>query len=262
MHGHHESVLRSHAWRTVENSAAYLLPDLQPGLSVLDVGCGPGTITIDVATRVAPGVVIGINASEAPLEGARKDAEAKGVDNVRYGVADVHRLPFADGTYDIVHAHQVLQHLSDPVAALREMARVCKPGGIVAARDVVATTVSWYPDDPAFDDWKDLYLQVIRSGGGDPEAGRHLLAWAHEAGLEDVAPSASAWCFATPEDRAWWGETWAERVTSSDFAKQSIERGLADRDELAALANAWRRWVDHPDAWFAMLHGEIRARRA
>jgi hypothetical protein len=55
-HGHHESVLRSHAWRTVENSAAYLVPHLRPGLSLLDVGSGPGTITVDLAERLAPAV--------------------------------------------------------------------------------------------------------------------------------------------------------------------------------------------------------------
>jgi ubiquinone/menaquinone biosynthesis C-methylase UbiE len=262
VHGHHESVLRSHAWRTADNSAAYLLGDLEPGFSVLDVGCGPGTITIDFARRVSPGVVVGIDASESPLDGARKEAEAQGVDNVRFGVADVRRLPFADGTYDVVHAHQLLQHLAEPVAALREMARVCKPGGIVAVREVDASAVAWFPPDPVLDDWHDLYEQVIRSGGGEPQAGRHLVAWAREAGLEEIQPSASAWCFATPADRAWWGETWAERVTHSDFAKQALDHGLADRDELAAIANAWRRWVDHPDAWFAVLHGEIRARRA
>jgi ubiquinone/menaquinone biosynthesis C-methylase UbiE len=261
-HGHHATVLRSHTWRTAENSAAYLLPHLRAGQRVLDVGCGPGTITIDFARHVAPGVVVGVDAAETPLDGARQAAEQQGVDNVRFGVANVSRLPFAAGTYDVVHAHQVLQHLADPVAALREMARVCRPGGIVAARDVVASAVAWYPDDPALDDWHDLYQQVIRAGGGQPDAGRHLLAWAHEAGLQDVTATASAWCFASPEDRAWWGETWADRVTHSDFARQALDRGLADRDELAALAIGWRRWVDRPDGWFAMLHGEIRCRVA
>jgi ubiquinone/menaquinone biosynthesis C-methylase UbiE len=261
VHGHHESVLRSYAWRTAENSAPHLLPHLQPGLSLLDVGCGPGSITIDLGRRLAPGVVVGIDAAETPLETARADAESQGVDNVRFGVADVHRLPFADGTYDVVHAHQLLQHLADPIAAIREMVRVCKPGGIVAIREVDSSAIAWHPADPALDDWHDLYQQVIRVGGGEPEAGRHLLAWAREAGLEDVQPTASAWCFATPADRAWWGETWAERVTHSDFATQAIERGLADRDELAALANAWRRWVDQPDGWFGVLHGQLIGRR-
>src|SRR6188472_2086916 len=64
-HGHHESVLRSHEWRTAENSAAYLLPHLQPGMDLLDVGCGPGTITLDLARLVAPGHVVGVDAAGA-----------------------------------------------------------------------------------------------------------------------------------------------------------------------------------------------------
>jgi ubiquinone/menaquinone biosynthesis C-methylase UbiE len=66
-HGHAEPVLQSHRWRTVENSAAHLAPHLRPGLDVLDVGCGPGTITVDIARRVAPGRVVGLDVSEAPL---------------------------------------------------------------------------------------------------------------------------------------------------------------------------------------------------
>jgi ubiquinone/menaquinone biosynthesis C-methylase UbiE len=131
-HGHHESVLRSHKWRTVDNSAAYLAPHLTTGISVLDVGCGPGTITADIGRRVAPGRVLGIDASAKVIEEARRDAA--GGSNVEFSVGDLCALPIDDDTFDIVHAHQVLQHLPDPVAALREMKRVCKPGGLVAAR--------------------------------------------------------------------------------------------------------------------------------
>ena len=59
LHGHHDSVLRSHRWRTAENSAGYLLPRLAPDARVLDVGCGPGTITADLAALVPDGDVTG-----------------------------------------------------------------------------------------------------------------------------------------------------------------------------------------------------------
>src|SRR5207248_281103 len=127
-HGHHESVLRSHKWRTVDNSARYLAPSLTAGASVLDVGCGPGTISVDIAKRVAPGRVVGLDASAAVIEDAR--AHAAGVDNIEFRAGDVYALDVDDGTFDVVHAHQVLQHLHDPVKALREMKRVCKPGGV------------------------------------------------------------------------------------------------------------------------------------
>src|SRR5262245_64230111 len=147
-HGHHESVLRSHRWRTVENSAGYVLPHFASGSSVLDVGCGPGTITLDIAERVAPGRVIGLDPVEDVLVAARADAAAAGVTNLEYEVGDVYHLRFEDDAFDVVHAHQVLQHLADPVAALREMGRVCQPDGRVAARDSDYSAMTWFPADP------------------------------------------------------------------------------------------------------------------
>src|SRR6201999_1558842 len=151
-HGHHESVLRSHKWRTAENSAAYLLPHLAPDARVLDVGCGPGTITADLADRVPRGRVTGIDAAPGIVEQARQAAGERA--NVEFAVADVYALGFPDGSFDVVHAHQVLQHLSDPVRALREMRRVTRPGGLVAARDGDYSGFMWYPQPPVLDEWR------------------------------------------------------------------------------------------------------------
>ena len=153
LHGPHDSVLRSHRWRTAENSAGYLLGHLQPGMAVLDVGCGPGTITVDLAARVPDGRVTGIDAAAGVLAEARQEAGRRGQANVRFETGDVYQLAYADGTFDVVHAHQVLQHLSDPVAALAEMRRVCRPGGLVAVRDGDYGGMFWYPDDPELAEW-------------------------------------------------------------------------------------------------------------
>src|SRR4051812_9608465 len=114
-HGHHETVLRSHRWRTVANSAAYLLPHLRPTDRLLDVGCGPATITAELAGIV--GEVVGLEATPEAVSLAQSA-------DVECVLGDVHALPFEDGSFDVVHAHQVLQHVADPVQALREMARV------------------------------------------------------------------------------------------------------------------------------------------
>lgn len=256
-HGHHESVLRSHRWRTAENSAAYLLDRLRPGLQLLDVGCGPGTISVDLARIVAPGRVTAIDNAPAVVEAARAAACEQGVDNVSFAAGDTYALDYPDAMFDVVHAHQVLQHLRDPVAALREMRRVAKPGGVVAARDSDYAAMTWYPLDPLLTDWLDLYHAVARSNAGEPDAGRRLYGWARAAGFDDVHASASAWCFAAPEDRTWWGELWAVRVTESAFATRALELGLATAEQLAAIAAAWRRWMVAEDAWFAVLHAEI-----
>ncbi|HXY92924.1 MAG TPA: methyltransferase domain-containing protein [Acidimicrobiia bacterium] len=256
-HGHHESVLRSHATRTVENSAAYLIPRLRAGQEVLDVGCGPGTITADLAARVAPGHVLGIDNAPEILDLARETAAARSVTNVSFAVGDVYHLDAADGGFDVVHAHQVLQHLTDPVAALREMRRVCRADGVVAARDSDYAAMTWYPELPPLDRWLVLYHDVTRSNGAEADAGRRLLAWARAAGFSDVQSSASAWCFATAAQRAWWGGTWAERVVESRIAEQAVERGLATPAELHEIAAAFMEWSASDDAWWAVLHGEV-----
>jgi 2-polyprenyl-3-methyl-5-hydroxy-6-metoxy-1,4-benzoquinol methylase len=260
VHGHHESVLRSHRWRTAENSAGYVLPHLAPGMRLLDVGCGPGSITLDLARVVAPGEVVGIDAVEAPLVEARKSAAAAGLANVSFRVADGMALPFDDGTFDVVHAHQVLQHVPDPAGMLREMRRVARPGGLVAARDSDYAAFTWFPAVPELDEWLDLYHRVARASGGEPDAGRRLLAWAHAAGFADVTSDASAWCFATDDDRAWWGGLWADRALHSTYASQSLALALADQATLQRISEGWRRWAASPDGWFAILHGEILAR--
>jgi SAM-dependent methyltransferase len=261
-HGHHESVLRSHRWRTAENSAGYLLPHLRAGQRLLDVGCGPGTITVDLARRVAPGAVTGIEPPAEVVEDAARDAAVQGVDNVTFTVGDVYALDLGalGGAFDVVHAHQVLQHLPDPVVALRAMRAACTPDGIVAARDSDYHAFTWYPADPRLERWLALYQHVARRDGGEPDAGRMLSAWAHAAGFSEVASSASVWCFTNDEDRAWWGGLWADRVTSSRLATRAQELGLADEPELADLAAGWREWAAHPDGWFAVLHGEILCR--
>jgi SAM-dependent methyltransferase len=259
-HGHHDSVLRSHRWRTAENSAAYLLSYLEPGHSLLDVGCGPGTITVDLARRVAPGRVVAIDAAAGVVDQARAAVADAELANVTVELGDVYQLGAADGEFDVVHAHQVLQHLSDPVAALREMRRVCADRGVVAVRDGDYEAFTWYPANAGLDRWLEVYREVARRNGGEPDAGRHLLAWAHAAGFEDVRATASAWCFATDDDRSWWAGTWAERVTSSALAEHAVEFGVATRDELEAMAAAWSSWAAERDGWFAVLHSEIVCR--
>ncbi|GAB3237099.1 methyltransferase domain-containing protein [Glycomyces halotolerans] len=261
-HGHHESVLRSHTWRTAENSAAHLLPELRAEHSVLDVGCGPGTITADLAAIVTEGRVTAVDRAAGILDQAAAVVAERGLTNVEFAVADVHDLRFADASFDVAHAHQVLQHVGDPVRALREMRRVTRPGGVVAVRDSDYAGFIWYPESKALTAWLDLYERVARANGGEPDAGRRLNAWALEAGFPESAirATSSTWTFSTAESRAWWGGLWADRALHSSFAAQAVEGGHATRGDLEAIAEAWRSWSTAPEAWLAIPHGELLCR--
>ncbi|MFD9130843.1 methyltransferase domain-containing protein [Streptomyces bottropensis] len=260
-HGHHESVLRSHTWRTAANSAAYLLGSLQPHMTILDIGCGPGTITADLAALVPEGRVTGVDHAPGILEQAGATAAARGLDNVDFAVADVHALDYPDDAFCVVHAHQVLQHVGDPVQALREMRRVTRPGGLIAVRDSDYAAMTWFPASPGLDDWLDLYRRVARANGGEPDAGRRLKSWALRAGLTDITATSATWTYATPDERAWWSGLWADRTVASAYAERATEGGHATRERLRAIESAWREWGRREDGWFAVLHGEILCRK-
>ena len=254
-HGHHSSVTSAHATRRASDSAGYLLEFLSSGMDLLDVGCGPGSITADFAALLDPGRVIGMDRSEDVV--AMAERTYAGVGNLSFRTGNVYDLDLEDESVDVVHAHQVLQHLTDPVAALREMQRVARPGGIIAVRDADFHAMAWYPPSAELDEWMETYQQLARSNRAEPDAGRHLLAWAHEAGLTDVEASSSNWLYATEERRRWHADAWAERVLSSGFAAQTLERGLADRPARERMAAGWRRWGESPDGWFLIPCGEL-----
>lgn len=231
-HGHHRSVLAVHRSRTAEDSAAYLLPHLLSGQRLLGLGCGPGTITVGLAEFVGPGEVIALDREPAIVEEAARAAMERRQDNVTVTVGDVYALEFAAAAFDVVLAHQLLQHLSDPVAALREMRRVAKPDGLVAVRDADYAAMTWYPHEPRLDRWMEIYQAVARANGAEPDAGRRLLAW-----LVKLASNAS-----NPRPRscsslaARSGRGWPRRGPSVLWAPASPSR-------------PWRKASPRPRSW-------------
>ncbi|MGH9103744.1 MAG: methyltransferase domain-containing protein, partial [Acidimicrobiales bacterium] len=220
----------------------------------------PGTITAGLAQLVPEGSVIGLDLAKAVLVEAGAEAGRRGLTNATFEIGDVYHLPFDDGSFDVVHAHQLLQHLADPVAALAEMRRVRRTGGLVAARDGDYGAMSWFPEDPELDEWQTLYRSVARAIGGEPDAGRRMLAWARAAGFAEVEMSAGTWCFVSDRDRTWWGALWADRLTQSSFAAHALGHELATRPDLERLAGAWRRWTAAADASFLAPNGEVLCR--
>ncbi|RAL12893.1 class I SAM-dependent methyltransferase [Aspergillus homomorphus CBS 101889] len=261
---HAASVLRTHNWRTLSNSAPYLLPHLDhlqsitPNLKILDIGCGPGSITIDLARRHPAAQVIGIDSFTDPLPTARRLAASEGLTNITFAVGDTHALNFPDNTFDVVHVHQVLQHIADPVQALREMHRVAKPdGGLVAARE--SSIHTWYPANRGIELWDRLSRELGQQSGGNPHPGARIHVWAEEAGFArtQIRKTTGSWCFSSDEEREYWGGSMAERARNSGFADRAVESGLATKEELDTVVEGWLEFVGCGQAWYGMLHGEI-----
>lgn len=138
------------------------------------MGCGPGSITADLAELVTQGQVTGVDFAESVLANAREHAKERGLTNLIYEAVDANALPYPDASFDVVFCHQVLQHVNDPVGILKEMKRVAKPGGIVAAREADYKSFAWYPEPEVMDRWLALYRKTARACGGEPDAGRYV----------------------------------------------------------------------------------------
>ncbi len=259
-HGHQPAVLVSHGTRTAAASCAYFLHRLSPGMRVLDLGCGPGSITLDLAEAVGPtGQVVGVDFSEDAVAAARENALTRADTTTTFLASDFFTVDVELRSFDVVHAHQVLQHVPDTVAALRAMAGYCAEDGVIACRDADYGAMVWYPESAGLDRWRETYCASARALGGEPDAGRRLRAWAHEAGLDVETVQSSTWTYATPESTRWWGDSQAERVRTSGFADRARGQGLSPA-EVEQIAVAWQDWGHSPDAWFCMPHGEIIVR--
>jgi SAM-dependent methyltransferase len=237
------------ALRTAARDAEFFVPHLRPGMHVLDVGCGPGSITLGLAEHVAPGRVVGIDLQPSQVEQARGLALMRGAANVHFEVADVYRLPFADGVFDAVFAHGVLMHLCDPVRALMELRRVLRAGGVVGLRDPDLGAALHAPITPLLEQWLHLRVQARQHNGGNPFVGRHHRRLLLQAGFVGVEASASVACAGSAEQvtrhGAFLQAQWIG-LTRTAIAQQWIDDATAQA--ITAEIDAWTR---RPDAFAA-----------
>ncbi|MBT4513968.1 MAG: class I SAM-dependent methyltransferase, partial [Chloroflexi bacterium] len=112
-------VQATYSGRQAESVADFLLPHLTPGMSLLDVGCGPGSITLGLGAVVSPGNAVGVDLEPGMIEQAKAMASEAEINNVEFQVANIYDLPFDDGQFDVVFTSAILEHLADPVGALR-----------------------------------------------------------------------------------------------------------------------------------------------
>jgi ubiquinone/menaquinone biosynthesis C-methylase UbiE len=228
---------------------------LQPGVRLLDCGCGPGNITLDLARSIAPGEVIGVDQDAGQIAMASAAAQDAKLSNARFRQANIYALPFADGEFDRAFSHALFEHLADPLAAMREIKRVLRPGGVagLCAPDWRAFIVE--PSSPDLVAAIELYKRIQRSGGGDPDIGGKLAAMMVAAGYSEVKPIAHYECYAPLSII---GNLVSHRLEISPEADGSVAKQWVTAEALARYVQAVRDWQRMPhglwaQAWVAAI---------
>ena len=243
----------THARRTADFITLFT-PRLRPGKRLLDCGCGPGSITVGFAQRVAPGEVIGIDIRPNVIEQARALAGERGVPNLTFEVASVYQLPYPDHSFDAAFASALLQHLDSPVDALKEIHRVLKPGGFVGIADGSSTLRFRYPTSPALEAF-DALRSRQRENDPRPAIALQLRALLRQAGFVRTEATGSMATESsppagTPEETRRVAHTHVLALRGT-LGQGALAQGLLTQQQLDEMAEELTKWGEHPDAFYA-----------
>lgn len=234
--GHTENATDFMAARSVCSHGQFFAPHLTSGVSVLDCGCGPGSITFDIAARVAPGHVTGIDFGASQVERAKQIAVDKRVQNATFQSADCYELPFADQSFDRVFSHAMMEHLADPCRAVREMFRVLKPGGVVGLCSPDWGGFVLAPPSKALSDAIDAYKVLQSENGGDVQVGRKLGLYMEACGFIGIQMTARYECYAS---LSMIGEYLALQLENQKKATHATTLRQWSRGENGMFAQCW-----------------------
>ena len=247
--------------RNAAANAAHLLPRLEPGMRVLDFGCGPGTISMGLARAVEPGPLHGVDTEGSQIGMARAAATGGGHENAFFRIGDVTALPFEDDFFDVAHCHDVLLHVPETRAALAEVKRVLKRGGIIASREMIGEANFFAPVIGELDDAMGTFLKLLRANGAHPDMGKDLKRVFLDAGFVDIEATASFDVYATTDDTFFFHSFAGGWFFSPDTVKALTKHGLANREQIDDWRHKLDQWRDTPGAIAGIAQGEAIARK-
>lgn len=243
--------LNAFSERKATKEADFFLPYLSSQMQLLDCGCGPGSITVDLAKIVAPAQVIGIDIEDSQFIIGENKAQKENVTNVKFQLGNIYQLPFPDNSYDAIFAHAVIYHLKHPHEALKELYRVLKSGGVLGIRDAQHDNYIFNPFNPILEKAWDVLAKVVEFNGGNPNFGKYQRQILQEIGFINVKASASFDYAGTPETTKKAGEFWADLILQNQIIQVVFEHNLATKKELEEMSKAFLEWGENPYAFFA-----------
>jgi ubiquinone/menaquinone biosynthesis C-methylase UbiE len=238
------------AMRSAQSHAAFFLSFLRPGMSVLDCGCGPGTVTLGFAQLVAPGQVVGTDIEASQVALANDKASSRSLANLHFETASIYELPFADASFDAVFMSALLGNLREPGRGLREVHRVLKPGGVIGVKEFDHGGDIVHPPEPAMAKCEELYQRLRREYGHDPEGGRKIGAFLLEAGFRDLRVSASYEALSDAKTLRGAAQVFVG-LLAEGWGEAFSSRGWVSTEDIKAMGDAWLRFAEFPGALFA-----------
>ena len=257
--GYSEEMIQSLMRRTADTYAAYLLPHLKPGMRALDVGCGPGNISVGLAQAVDPGTLYGIDREESQVELARAVAASQQQENAVFQVGDATDLPFEDGFFDVAHCHDLLMHVPDIQVVLAEVKRVLKPGGVIGCREMICQSCFTHPQFGVMRQAWEMFEDMIATDGGHPQMGKDLKTQLAQAGFSVARISASFDIYNTPEEIDFIYGIALQWFLSPEMRETALGYGASTTELAEAIGAAYGRWKDDPGALCALAFGEAVA---
>ena len=257
--GYSDAYLRILSSRSAADACAYLMPHLTPGLRVLDVGCGPGSISAGLAEAIAPGELRGIDIEPSQVEMAAVAGRRRS--NAKFSVADVKALPFEDGAFDVVHCSDLLAYIPDTEAALTEMKRVLKAGGILGCREIIMDLFMTHPDpEPHYAARAyAVFADTLEADDGHPQMGKELAEHLDQFGFTDIQVSASFEMFTGPQRLKLLNDLGDQWFFTPDVQSPATQYGAATQHFLNEIQQSRERWYNAPQAMGAFAFGEALA---
>ena len=255
--GFNDALIEVFSQGNVEISAAYLRPHLKPGLNVLDVGCGPGTISAGLAQIVAPGELHGVDMEESQVELARSVAEANGTKNAFFHVGDALALPFEDDFFDVAHFHNTLMFIPDTLGVLAEIKRVLKPGGVIGLREMIVDSSFTYPDYGILGDSWEIFEDIVAADEGHPQMGKEMKGHILGAGFTDVQFTATMRIYSTPEEIELIYGLISKWFFSDEIMEAAIKYSASSEEKFDRMRNSYDKWRVEPGAYFVVAFGEV-----